>query len=310
MRLVSYRKSGKVRAGIDRDGRVYDLEAAMKRAKVGQPVSDLRTLLDQPGWKQKLKKLKFDARSTSTPVSKAKLTAPITEPRKLIISGLNSHSHLKELEDLTGKVEPPRYPMVIGKATSTVSGPFDDIILPPETKKLDYECEMAVVIGRKCRRVSTEKARSYIAGYMTMNDVSARDVQMAEGQALFYRVHFPGKSFDTFCPTGPALVTLDEFPAKRVMKMRTTVNGKVRQDADTADFIFTVERVISHVSQIMTLQPGDIVSMGSPAGVILADPKPVYLKAGDVVRCEIEGIGCVENRVKADTVKVPAFKMG
>ncbi len=310
MRLVSFRKSGKVRAGVECDGRVYDLEAAMKRGKVGQPVSDLRSLLEQSGWKQKLKKLKFDARSASTPLSKTELTAPIAEPRKLIISGLNSHSHLKELEDLTGKVEPPRYPMVIAKATSTVSGPYDDIILPPETKKLDYECEMAVVIGRTCRRVSAEKIRAYIAGYMTMNDVSARDVQMADGQALFYRVHFPGKSFDTFCPTGPALVTIDEFPAKRVMKMRTTVNGKIRQDADTADFIFSVERVISHVSQIMTLQPGDIVSMGSPAGVILADPKPVYLKVGDVVRCEIEGIGGVENRIKADKIKVAAFKTG
>ena len=142
---------------------------------------------------------------------------------------------------------------------------------------------------------------------MTMNDVSARDVQLADGQALFYQGHFPGKSFDTFCPTRPALVTIDEFPAKRVMKMRTLVNGKVRQDSDTADFIFTVERVISHVSQIMTLQPGDVVSMGSPAGVILADPKPVFLKAGDVVRCEIEGIGGVENRIKADKVKKAAF---
>ena len=143
-----------------------------------------------------------------------------------------------------------------------------------------------------------------------MNDVSARDVQMADGQALFYRVHFPGKSFDTFCPTGPALVTIDEFPKSRVMKMRTLVNGNVRQDADTADFIFTVQQVISHVSQIMTLLPGDIISMGSPAGVIVADPKPVFLKPGDVVRCEIEGIGSVENPIKAERNKVAAFKTG
>ena len=116
MRLASYRKGGKVRGGVERAGRIYDLEAAMKRARVGQPVSDLRALLDQPGWKQTLKKLKFDTRSPSTPRSTAKLAAPIGEPRKLVISGLNSYSHLKELEDLTGKVEPPRYPMVIGKA--------------------------------------------------------------------------------------------------------------------------------------------------------------------------------------------------
>ncbi len=307
MRLVSYRKGGAFRAGIEQDNQVYDLFAAMKRAKVGEPVDNLRDLLSQSGWRQKLKKLKLDAKATSSPLSRLKLGPPIAEPRKLIISGLNSYSHLKELEGLTGKVEPPKYPMVIGKAASTISGPNDDIILPPETKKLDYECELAVVIGRKCRRVSTDKVRSYIAGYMTMDDVSARDVQMAEGQALFYRVHFPGKSFDTFCPTGPALVTIDEFPPKRVMKMRTLVNGKVRQDSDTADFIFTVEQVISHVSQIMTLMPGDIVSMGSPAGVILADANPVFLKAGDVVRCEIEGIGAVENKIKVDKVKKAAF---
>ncbi|MEQ9447684.1 MAG: fumarylacetoacetate hydrolase family protein, partial [Rhodospirillaceae bacterium] len=154
------------------------------------------------------------------PLSKAKLAAPIAEPRKLVISGLNSYSHLKELEELTGEIEPPRYPMLIGKAASSVTGPFDNVVLPPETKKLDYECELAVVIGRRCRRVAPENIRGYLAGYMVMNDVSARDVQLADGQALFYRVHFPGKSFDTFCPTGPALVTIDEFPAKRVMKMR------------------------------------------------------------------------------------------
>ena len=307
MRLVSYRKGNKVRAGVEHNARVYDLESAMKRARVGQPVSDLCALLEQAGWKQKLKKLKFGERNESIPISKVRLAPPIGEPRKLIISGLNSYSHLRELEALTGKVELPRYPMTIGKATSSISGPHDDIVLPPETKKLDYECELAVVIGRKCRRVPVEKIRSYLAGFMTMNDVSARDVQLADGQALFYRVHFPGKSFDTFCPTGPALVTIDEFPAKRILKMRTFVNGKVRQDSDTADFIFTVEKVVSHVSQIMTLLPGDIISMGSPAGVILAEPKPVYLKSGDVVRCEIEGIGGVENRIKSDKIKKAAF---
>lgn len=307
MRLVSYRKRGEVRAGIERDARIYDLELAMKRARVGQPVSDLRALLEQSGWKQKLKKLKFSERTDAIPLSKAKLAPPIGEPRKLIISGLNSYSHLKELEELTGKVELPRYPMTLGKATSTITGPYEDIVMPPETKKLDYECELAVVIGRKCRRVDLDKVRGYVAGFMTMNDVSARDVQLADGQALFYRVHFPGKSFDTFCPTGPALVTMDEFPKNRVLKMRTLVNGKIRQDSDTADFIFTVEKVISHLSQIMTLMPGDIVSMGSPAGVILAEPKPKYLKVGDVVRCEIEGIGCVENNIKADKIKKAAF---
>ncbi len=308
MRLVSYRKGKDVRAGIEQDKRIFDLEAFMKKAKAKKPVSELRAFLEQPDWKPTLKKFKaLAAKLPSIPLKEKNLAAPIAVPRKLIISGLNSYSHWKELEELTGKIEPPARPMAIGKAASTINGPYDDVILPPETKKLDYECEMAVVIGKVCRRVGEDKVRNYIAGYMVMNDVSARDVQLAEGQALFYRVHFPGKSFDTFAPTGPALVTLDEFPASRVMKMRTLVNGKVMQDSDTADFIFTVEKVISYLSQIMTLQPGDVVSMGSPAGVILAHRNPVWLKAGDVMRCEIEGIGAVENKIKADKVKTAAF---
>lgn len=308
MRLVSYRKGKDVRAGVQFEGKVLDLEALMKKVRGVKPVSTVRALLEQPNWKQTLKKLKLaGAKVPSVPLRKAKLAPPVGEPRKLIISGLNSHSHLKELEDLTGKVEPPRKPMIIAKATSTVTGPFDDVILPPETKKLDYECELVVVIGRTARRIAVEKIRNYIAGYMVMNDVSARDVQLAEGEALFYRVHFPGKSFDTFCPCGPALVTLDEFPKGRKLVMRTLVNGEIRQDSDTTDFIFPVERVISYVSQLMTLYPGDMISMGSPAGVILARPNPVYLKAGDVVRCEIEGIGAVENKIKADKVKKAAF---
>ena len=308
MRLVSYRKGKDVRAGVQFEGKVLDLEALMKKVRGAKPVSSVRALLEQPDWKQTLKKLKLaGAKVPSIPLRKAKLAPPVGEPRKLIISGLNTYSHMKELEGLTGKVEPPIRPMVIAKATSTVSGPFDDIILPPETKKLDYECELVAVIGRTARRIPTEKIRNYIAGYMVMNDVSARDVQLAEGQALFYRVHFPGKSFDTFCPCGPALVTLDEFPKGRKLKVRTLVNGRIRQNDDTGDLIFPVERVVSHCSTIMTLYPGDMISMGSPAGVILADPKPVYLKAGDVVRCEIEGIGAVENKIRADKVKKAAF---
>ena len=308
MRLVSYRKGKDVRAGVQFESKIFDLEALMKKVRGAKPVSNLRHFLEQPNWKKTLKSLKLaGTKVPGIPLRKAKLASPIGEPRKLIISGLNSYSHLKELEGLTGKVEPPRKPMIIGKATSTITGPYDDVILPPETKKLDYECELVVIMGRTCRRVPMDKMRNYIAGYTVMNDVSARDVQLAEGEALFYRVHFPGKSFDTFCPSGPALVTLDEFPKGRKLKMRTLVNEEVRQDSDTADFIFPVERVISYVSQLMTLYPGDMISMGSPAGVILAHPNPVFLKPGDLVRCEIEGIGAVENRIKADKVTTAAF---
>jgi len=175
------------------------------------------------------------------------------------------------------------------------------VIHPRETTKLDYELELGVVIGRRCRRIRESEVKDHIAGYMVVNEMSARDIQLAEHEANpFYRVHFIGKSFDTFCPTGPALVTLDEFQWGKPLKMRTTVNGQVRQDSDTSDLYFGIEKLVSYCSQAMTLFPGDIIVTGSPAGVAFFMKPPGFLRPGDRVRCEIEGVGALENTIRAE----------
>jgi 2-keto-4-pentenoate hydratase/2-oxohepta-3-ene-1,7-dioic acid hydratase in catechol pathway len=201
-------------------------------------------------------------------------------------------------------VAPPREPMLLAKATSSLCGPRDDVVHPPETRKLDYEVELGVVIGRRCRRIREAEVKDYVAGYMTMNEMSARDIQLAEHESNpFYRVHFIGKSFDTFCPAGPALVTFDEIEWGRPLKMRTEVNGQVRQNSDTSDLYFGIARLISYASQAMTLFPGDVFVTGSPAGVGFFMKPPGFLKPGDVVRCEIEQVGAIENRVVAEAVR-------
>jgi 2-keto-4-pentenoate hydratase/2-oxohepta-3-ene-1,7-dioic acid hydratase in catechol pathway len=191
--------------------------------------------------------------------------------------------------------------MILAKATSCLCGPFDDIVHPPETKKLDYEVELGVVIGRKARRIKESQVRDHVAGFTTLNELSARDIQLAEHESNpFYRVHFIGKSFDTFCPAGPALVTVDEFEWGKPLKMRTEVNGQVRQDSDTSDLYFGVEALVAYISRAMTLFPGDLIATGSPAGVAFFMKPPAFLQPGDRVRCEIEGVGAVENLVRAE----------
>jgi 2-keto-4-pentenoate hydratase/2-oxohepta-3-ene-1,7-dioic acid hydratase in catechol pathway len=290
MRLVSYGPKWEERAGILTDAGIVDL------------ASDMRLFLEQPGWRSLLDKA-YAARNTARTIDpkSVRLGAPVPVPRQMVIAGANTKSHIAEAGPVLKDVAPPREPMLLAKATSSLCGPFDDVIHPPETRKLDYEVELGVVIGRRCRRIKESEVKDHVAGYMTVNEMSARDIQLAEHESNpFYRVHFLGKSFDTFCPTGPALVTADEIPWGQPLKMRTEVNGQVRQDSDTSDLYFSIERLISYASQAMTLFPGDIFVTGSPAGVAFFMKPPGFLKPGDVVRCEIEKVGAIENRVRAE----------
>jgi 2-keto-4-pentenoate hydratase/2-oxohepta-3-ene-1,7-dioic acid hydratase in catechol pathway len=231
----------------------------------------------------------------------ARLGAPLPFPRQMLIAGANTKSHIAEAGPVLKDVAPPREPMILAKSVSSLCGPYDEVVHPPETKKLDYEVELGVVIGRRCRRIHESQVKDYIAGYMTVNEMSARDIQLAEHESNpFYRVHFIGKSFDTFCPTGPALVTADEIPWGKALAMRTEVNGEVRQDSDTSDLYFGIEALVSYCSRGMTLFPGDLIVTGSPAGVAFFMKPPKFLKPGDVVRCEIEQVGAIENRVVAE----------
>jgi 2-keto-4-pentenoate hydratase/2-oxohepta-3-ene-1,7-dioic acid hydratase in catechol pathway len=302
MRLVSYGPKWEERAGILLDSGIVDLEAALRAAGVGVPTADMRLFLEQPDWRRWLDKA-FGARNSTAVIDRksVRLGAPVPVPRQMVIAGANTKSHIAEAGPVLKDVAPPRQPMLLAKATSSLCGPFDDVVHPPETKKLDYEVELGVVIGRRCRRIRESQVKDYVAGYMTVNEMSARDIQLAEHESnSFYRVHFIGKSFDTFCPTGPALVTADEIEWGRPLKMRTEVNGQVRQDSDTSDLYFSIEQLISYASQAMTLFPGDIFVTGSPAGVGFFMKPPGFLKPGDRVRCEIEKVGAIENLVRAE----------
>jgi 2-keto-4-pentenoate hydratase/2-oxohepta-3-ene-1,7-dioic acid hydratase in catechol pathway len=302
MRLVSYGDKWRERAGILAEGAIVDLERAMQAAGAGVPVSDLRLLLEQPDWRRLLDRA-FAARGKlqSIDAKSVRLGAPLVSARQMLIAGANTKSHIAEAAPVLKDPRPPREPMILAKSVSSLCGPYDDVIHPPETRKLDYEVELGVVIGQRCRRISESQVREHIAGYMTVNEMSARDIQLAEHEENpFYRVHFLGKSFDTFCPTGPALVTADEIEWGKPLKMRTEVNGEVRQDSDTSDLYFGIETLVSYCSRGTTLFPGDIIVTGSPAGVAFFMKPPKFLRPGDKVRCEIEKVGAIENLIRAE----------
>lgn len=216
------------------------------------------------------------------------LDAPLRNPGKIVAIGLNYFDHASE-----SKMELPKHPLVFSKFNSSITGPFEQIIIPSAlTNRADYEVELAVVIGKRARNVVKENAMDYIFGYTIINDVSARDIQFADGQWV------RGKSLDTFCPMGPYLVTSDEIPDPQNVHLSCSVNGTILQDASTKDMIFGVQDLISILSRSFTLEPGDIISTGTPSGVGFARTPPVYLKDGDIMTTEVQGIGKLINKVK------------
>jgi acylpyruvate hydrolase len=220
-----------------------------------------------------------------------RLGAPISRPGKIIGVARNYAAHASE----RGQKSPPEEPVLFLKAASAVIGPQDKIILPAASRQVDYEGELAAVIGRAAHRVPETEAARYIAGYTVANDVTARDFQNVRGQ------HFIGKSCDTFAPMGPALVSADEVPDPQGLALRTTVGGQLRQSSDTGHMIFPVARLVAFASQLMTLEPGDVLLTGTPAGVGAAADPPRWLRDGDVVEVEIESLGTLRNPVISDT---------
>lgn len=219
----------------------------------------------------------------------ARLGACVGLPSKLVCIGLNYSDHARE----TGAT-PPAEPVLFFKSTTSICGAFDDIVIPPGSTKTDWEVELAVVIGQRATRVPESKAMSHVAGYALHNDVSERHWQMERGGQWV-----KGKSFDTFAPLGPYLVTCDEIPDPQNLKLWLTVNGERVQDGSTANMIFGVATLVSYVSQCMTLLPGDVISTGTPAGVGLGMKPPRYLAPGDVVELGVEGLGSARQRVVA-----------
>lgn len=228
-----------------------------------------------------------DIYNSSSPISKVTLLAPITSPPKIICLGLNYRDHAAEQNATI-----PDEPLIFMKPHTTIIGPNESIVKPWFVKQLDYEAELAIVIGRKGKNVPISKANSYIFGYTILNDVSARDIQFKDKQWT------RGKSFDTFAPTGPCITTVNQLRDTSNLFIRTWVNDELRQNSTTKNMIFNVHEIISHLSRVMTLEPCDIIATGTPAGVGFAlKPKPKFLQDGDVVRIEIEKIGVLKNMV-------------
>lgn len=219
-----------------------------------------------------------------------RLDAPVPTPGKIVCVARNYAAHAAE----QGGAAPPEEPVLFLKAPSAVIGPEDEIAIPAASAQADYEGELAVVIGRRARRVHPAEALAFVAGYTVANDVSARDFQGQRGQ------HFIGKSCDSFAPLGPALVTADEIPDPMDLALTTRVSGEILQSARTSEMIFPVARLIAFTSQLMTLEPGDILLTGTPAGVGMARKPPRWLREGDVVEIEIERVGRLRSYVRQE----------
>ncbi|MGH9445748.1 MAG: fumarylacetoacetate hydrolase family protein [Terriglobia bacterium] len=222
-----------------------------------------------------------------TPLSSVRLRAPISRPGKITCVGLNYADHARE-----GGQEPPAAPIFFLKAHNTIIGPDDPIVLPPNSEKVDYEAEFAVVLGKPGRRISEDRAYEHVAGYTILNDVSARDMQFGDNQ------WFRGKSCDTFAPTGPWIVTRDEVPDPHNLRISLTLNGQTMQDSSTSNLIFRVPFLVSYLSQSLTWETGDLISTGTPPGVGVHRAPPVFLKAGDTVSITVERLGTLTNPVE------------
>ncbi|MFH1329330.1 MAG: fumarylacetoacetate hydrolase family protein [Actinomycetota bacterium] len=220
-------------------------------------------------------------------VADPEFLTPIVSPGKVIAVGLNYADHMRE----TGQ-EPPTTPRIFGKFSSSVAGPYDDVVVDERlTHQADYEAELVAVIGRRTKYVSEADALGAVFGYLVGNDVSARDAQKIDGQLD------RSKSFDTFCPLGPWITTADEVPNPQALRIRTRVNGETRQDSSTAEMHFSIAHLIHFLARGMTFEPGDVIMTGTPHGVGFAMKPPRYLVPGDVVECEVEGLGTLRNRI-------------
>ncbi|KAM6179094.1 oxaloacetate tautomerase FAHD2A, mitochondrial-like [Rhynchocyon petersi] len=231
------------------------------------------------------------AQTTTLPVlprSEVTFLSPVTRPDKVVCVGMNYVDHCKEQN-----VPVPKEPIIFSKFPSSIVGPYEEIVIPPESQEVDWEVELAVVIGKKGKYIKATDAMAYVAGFTVAHDVSARDMLM-RGNGKQWLL---GKTFDTFCPLGPALVTKDSITDPHNLKISCQVNGKVMQSSSTSQMVFKTEELIAWVSKFATLYPGDVFLTGTPPGVGVSRKPPIFLKKGDEVQCEIEEIGFIVNKV-------------
>ena len=283
MRLVRFGQRGKAKPGLWKDGKIVDLR------DIFPEIPDISEAFFKEGWLEKVAGVKNSGRKVE-----ARIASPIHRPSKIICLGKNYAEHAKE-----GGFENPDKPLIFCKTPNALSGPYDPIILPKSSGQVDWEVELAVIIGKEGKRINKTEAFDYIAGFAVMNDVSGREAQFSDSQ------WFRGKSFDSFAPAGPFIVTPDEIDDINNLRLTAVVDGEIMQDGNTRDMIFDIPAIIENISEDITLIPGDIISTGTPAGVgIFRDP-PVVLKPGNVVECRIEQIGAIINKVVNEQIVTP-----
>lgn len=275
MRLIRFGPAGQERPGLLRNGKIVDL------TRIFPEIPDIGEQFFRQGWVARVAEVDDPGRTLDV-----RLGCPVSRPSKIICLGKNYAEHAKE-----GALDVPDKPLLFCKAPSALTGPFDPIVLPGSSGQVDWEVELAVVIGRQGKLIPQSQALNYVAGYSILNDVSAREAQFSDSQ------WFRGKSFDTFAPMGPALVTPDEVGDIDNLVLTTRVDGELMQDGNTGDLIFKIPTLIEYISQDITLLPGDIISTGTPAGVGIFRNPPVVLRPGNVVECRIDPIGALRNPV-------------
>jgi 2-keto-4-pentenoate hydratase/2-oxohepta-3-ene-1,7-dioic acid hydratase in catechol pathway len=292
LKIARYRYRNEESYGFIHQQAVLSLPALAKHLKKEIPwkledfIAEGETALETA--EELLKKASSsDIQNVSLPLSVVSLLAPISFPPKIICLGLNYFDHAAETNSAV-----PDEPVIFMKPHTAITGPNQKIIKPRFVKELDYEGELCIVMGKTAKNVSAAEAKQYVFGYTVFNDVSARDFQFKDGQWT------RGKSFDTFAPTGPCITTEKQLKNTEDLAIRTWVNGGLRQNGTTRNMVFNVSQIVHQLSRVMTLEPCDLITTGTPAGVGFKMRPPRYLQHGDVVRIEIEGIGVLENIVK------------
>jgi 2-keto-4-pentenoate hydratase/2-oxohepta-3-ene-1,7-dioic acid hydratase in catechol pathway len=283
MQLVTFQHNGSARPGAISGDKIIGLQAAgfstmLQLIQGGsEALEHIKTWLENP------------PKDEIVPLAEARLLAPLSNPPKIICVGLNYRDHALEC-----KAEIPKVPTLFSKYTTSIIGPGEAIVLPKNSKQPDYEAEFAVVIGKGGRYISKDRWRDHVFGYTNLNDVSARDYQEATSQWMV------GKTFDTFAPMGPAIVTADEIADPQALDIQMIINGEVLQSSNTSQMVFGIPELIEYISSIFTLEPGDVISTGTPAGVGEAKTPPRWLRPGDDVVVRISGIPELHNEVRAE----------
>ena len=273
MKLIRFGALNKEKPGVCVDGINYDVSAFVKEYD--------EAFFAEDGLARLAVVVKEQVATLPTIAAGTRLGSPVARPSKIICIGLNYADHAKETN-----AKPPAEPVIFMKATSAIVGPFDEVVIPKNSVKTDWEVELAVVIGKKASYVAEAEAMDFVAGYCLHNDISEREFQLEKGGTWD-----KGKGCDTFAPLGPWLVTKEEVADVHQLKLWLTVNGKTMQNGTTANLIFNIPFLVAYVSRFMTLLPGDVISTGTPAGVGLGFNPPVYLKAGDTMELGIDGLG-------------------